>query len=130
MYEATTEDIKITVKPRFVEEQSFPDENYYFWAYTVEIHNLGPDDVQLRSRYWSITDATGHTEEVEGAGVVGKEPWIKPDDSFKYTSGAPLYTPSGVMLGHYMMQSKNGAFFKVDIPPFSLDSPYAERVLN
>ncbi|MEM7618940.1 MAG: Co2+/Mg2+ efflux protein ApaG [Pseudomonadota bacterium] len=130
MYEAITENIKVCVTPQFIEEQSIPDESYFFWAYTVEIYNLGALQVQVRSRFWSITDLTGYTEEIEGPGIVGQEPWIQPSESFVYTSGAPLYTPSGMMVGHYMVQSSKGDFLKVDIPPFSLDSPYGKRILN
>lgn len=130
MYEATTASILVRVEPSFVEEQSSPDENYFFWAYTVEIENLSERSVQLRSRFWSITDSAGHTEEVEGPGVVGKEPVIEPGGSFVYTSGAPLHTPSGVMVGHYVMEAEDGKSFDVEIPAFSLDSPYVQRVLN
>ena len=130
MYEATTNSIRIRVEPSFVEEQSSPDEDYYYWSYEVEIKNLGMGTVQLRSRYWRITDASGYTEEVRGPGVVGKEPHIEPGAAFTYKSGAPLNTPSGVMVGSYMMQSEEGEMFEVEIPAFSLDSPYTDRVLN
>lgn len=130
MYEATTNLIRIRVEPSFVEEQSSPADEYYFWSYEVEIKNMGTQSVQLRSRCWRITDASGYTEEVQGAGVVGQEPIIKPGASFSYKSGAPLYTSSGVMVGTYSMQSETGEFFDVSIPAFSLDSPYAERILN
>ncbi len=130
MYEAITNLIRIRVEPSFIEEQSAPADEYYFWAYEVEIRNMGTQTVQLRSRFWQITDASGYTEEVKGPGVVGQEPFIKPGASFTYKSGAPLYTPSGVMVGSYSMQAEDGEVFEVSIPAFSLDSPYAERVLN
>ncbi len=130
MYEETTNLIRIRIEPSFVEEQSSPSDEYYFWAYEVEIKNLGTQSVQLRSRFWRITDASGYTEEVKGPGVVGQEPIIKPGASFTYKSGAPLYTPSGVMVGTYSMQAETGEIFEVKIPAFSLDSPYTERVLN
>ncbi len=130
MYEETTNLIRIRIEPSFVEEQSSPSDEYYFWAYEVEIKNLGTQSVQLRSRFWRITDASGYTEEDKGPGVVGQEPIIKPGASFTYKSGAPLYTPSGVMVGTYSMQAETGEIFEVKIPAFSLDSPYTERVLN
>ena len=130
MYETITESIKVSVEPLFVEEQSSPDEGYFFWAYKIDIENLSSDPVQLRSRYWLITDASGVTQEVEGAGVVGEEPLIKPGENYSYTSGAPLHTSSGIMRGHYVMQRMNGAKFNIEIPAFSLDSPYSSPVLN
>lgn len=130
MYQTTTRSIRVSVEPAFEEEESSPDESYYFWSYTVEIHNLGEEPVQLRSRYWRITDAAGHIEEVRGAGVVGEEPVIPPGRSYRYTSGAPLPTASGIMVGHYRMESASGETFEVDVPAFSLDSPYARRSVN
>ena len=118
------------VTPDYLEDQSSPDEGHYFWAYTVEIFNDGSETVQLRSRFWRITDANGKTEEVRGAGVVGETPTLEPGDSFSYTSGCPLNTSSGIMLGSYQMAKDNGETFNVDIPAFSLDSPFTERSLN
>ncbi len=130
MYEAVTRGVRVRVTPRFVEEQSNPEENYFFWAYTVDISNEGADTVQLRSRHWRITDATGHTEEVRGAGVVGQTPVIAPGDTFTYTSGCPLSVPSGIMVGSYQMSGPGGARFDIAIPAFSLDSPHAVRTVN
>ena len=90
MYRATTRAIQVTVEPSFVEEESSPEDGRYFWAYTIEIANLGDEVVRLRSRHWRITDANGRTEEVRGAGVVGKQPVLKPGETFAYTSGCPL----------------------------------------
>ena len=129
-YEAVTAGISVRVSPRFMEEESAPDEGRYFWAYTVEISNAGPDTVQLRSRHWRITDGNGRTEEVRGPGVVGKTPVLKPGDSFSYTSGCPLTTPSGIMAGSYQMTKTDGTLFNVTIPAFSLDSPHGRRSLN
>jgi ApaG protein len=86
--------------------------------------------VQLRSRYWLITDAQGQTQEVRGPGVVGEEPVIAPGDCFTYTSGAPLPTASGIMVGSYQMETASGEMFNVDVPAFSLDSPYIRQTLN
>ena len=130
MYRAVTRNIQVTAKPRYVSERSSPDNSYYFWAYTIDIKNLGAEAVQLKTRHWRITDATGKLQEVKGAGVVGEEPVIKPGESFEYTSGVPLQTPSGFMLGTYGMVTDAGERFDIDIPAFSLDSSLSERTLN
>ncbi len=130
MYEATTRAIRIRVTPHYLEEQSSPDDNEFFWAYTVDITNEGEETVQLRSRVWRITDGHGQTEEVRGPGVVGETPTIRPGASFSYTSGCPLRTPSGIMVGSYQMADGNGQLFDVEIPAFSLDSPFAVRSVN
>jgi ApaG protein len=118
------------VKPRFLSERSSPDNGYFFWAYTIEISNLGEETVQLKTRHWRITDATGKQQEVRGAGVVGEQPTLKPGERFEYTSGVPLPTPSGFMAGSYGMVSDAGDRFDIDIPAFSLDCSYAERTIN
>ena len=123
-YEEMTGDIKVRAMPSYLEDQSSPDEGYYFWAYTIEIENQGSETVQLRSRFWRITDANGQVQEVRGVGVVGEEPFIEPGDTYSYTSGAPLPTASGIMEGSYQMQGQAGHLFDVRIPTFSLDSPY------
>ena len=130
MYKSTTRSIEVTVEPTFVESESAPNNNRYFWAYAIEIINNGDEVVQLRSRHWRITDANGHTEEVRGAGVVGKQPVLKPGENFSYTSGCPLSTPSGIMLGTYQMQTDKGEKFSVEVPAFSLDMPDARRTVN
>lgn len=124
MYRATTRNIQVTVEPDFLDEQSEPAEHHYVWAYTIEIENQSPITVQLRHRHWIITDAHGREQEVRGAGVVGEQPILEPGESFQYTSGAPLKTPSGFMRGHYQMQTEAGEVFDVEIPAFSLDSPF------
>jgi ApaG protein len=130
MYEQVTRNIRVRAVPEYVDERSTPEENYYFWAYTIEIANESAEPVQLRSRYWSITDANGHREEVRGPGVVGETPVIEPGKSFTYTSGCPLRTPSGLMVGSYAMTREGGEVFEVAIPAFSLDSPYSRPRLN
>jgi ApaG protein len=130
MYEAVTQGIRIKVTPEYLEEQSSPDESYFFWAYTIEISNEGTTTAQLKTRHWRITDANGKTEEVRGPGVVGKTPVLEPGQSFTYTSGCPLTTPSGIMVGSYQMQRKDGTLFNVPIPAFSLDSPFVARSVN
>jgi ApaG protein len=130
MYEAVTRGIRVRVTPQFLERESAPEERRYLWAYTIDIRNEGSETVELRSRHWRITDATGRTEEVRGPGVVGQTPVLAPGASFRYTSGCPLPTPSGIMAGSYQMRSAAGELFQVTIPAFSLDSPHAERSLN
>ncbi len=130
MYEAVTQGIRIRVSPHYMEEQSRPEEGYYFWAYTVDIMNEGDGTVQLRSRVWRITDSRGRTEEVRGPGVVGETPVLAPGMAFTYTSGCPLPTPSGIMVGSYQMAREDGQLFDVAIPAFSLDSPFAIRSVN
>jgi ApaG protein len=130
MYEAVTRGIRIRVTPQYLEEESAPDERRYLWAYTIDISNEGGETVQLRSRHWRITDADGRTEEVRGPGVVGQTPVIQPGASFSYTSGCPLGTPSGIMVGSYQMTTEAGELFNVAVPAFSLDSPHARRSLN
>jgi ApaG protein len=130
MYRTVTQGVQVTVEPRFVAEESQPDDGRWFWAYQIEIRNLGGEEVRLRARHWRITDATGRTQEVRGAGVVGEQPLLKPGQAFTYTSGCPLPTPSGIMVGSYRMEGESGAEFDVAIPAFSLDSPDEARTLN
>ena len=130
MYRAVTHSIEVTVKPQFVADRSSPKNNYYFWAYTIEIANRGSETVQLKTRHWRITDAHGRMQEVRGAGVVGEEPTLEPGESFEYTSGVPLPTPSGFMVGAYGMVSARGERFEIAVPAFSLDSPDLARVIN
>jgi ApaG protein len=130
MYSAVSNNIRVTVEPKFLVEQSEPDDDVYFWAYTIEIANGGETSVQLTHRHWKIVDANGRREEVQGPGVVGEQPTLKPGESFRYTSGCPLATPSGIMVGTYRMVDETGRVFEVEIPAFSLDSPYAKRVVN
>jgi ApaG protein len=129
-YEATTHGVTVKVVPSFLEDDSAPVRDYYFWAYSVEITNVGRQRVQLLSRHWKITDSAGRVQEVRGEGVVGEQPILEPGESFRYTSGAPLRTPSGIMLGWYQMEAADGETFDVVIPPFSLDSPYSASRLN
>lgn len=130
MYNKTTQDITVSVEPVYLEDQSFPRENHFFWAYRVCIKNESARTVCLRARYWKITDSNGITQEVEGDGVVGEQPVLGPGEAFEYTSGTPLNTPSGIMVGSYRMEAGEDGEFKVDIPAFSLDSPYQSSVIH
>lgn len=130
MYCTSTHDIEVAVEPRFLEEHSDPSERRWVWAYTVEVRNNSGQPVRLRARHWRITDANGQTEEVRGPGVVGEQPIIAPGRSYRYTSGCPLTTPSGIMVGEYEMEGSDGDRFEVAIPAFSLDVPDEPRALN
>ncbi len=130
MYKARTENIEVTVEPRFMADRSDPRAGRYFWAYTVEISNHSPRTIQLVARHWRITDARGKLEEVRGEGVVGEQPILRGGDIYKYTSGCPLTTPSGIMAGAYRMVDEGGNAFEVEIPAFSLDTPDTRRSLN
>jgi ApaG protein len=130
MYRAVTRKIEVTVTPRFISERSSPTNGYYFWAYTIDIANRGEETVQLKTRHWRITDALGRLQEVKGPGVVGETPVLKPGESFEYTSGVPLPTPSGFMVGTYGMETQSGEPFDIEIPAFSLDTPSSGRTVN
>jgi ApaG protein len=130
MYQAITRDVCVTVEPQYLSDRSDPEKRQYFWAYTVEIENRGRSAVQLKRRHWIITDGRGNRHEVKGPGVVGEEPIIEPGESFRYTSGCPLDTPDGFMVGTYDMIDDDGTMFIVQIPAFSLDSPASQRTLN
>jgi ApaG protein len=129
-YETVTHGIRVTVTPHYLQDRSDPGQSRYFWAYAVEITNLSQQTVQLRSRYWRITDGAGRVQEVRGPGVVGEEPVILPGDSYEYTSGCPLTTPSGFMVGSYQVETARGEALTVEIPAFSLDLPEPRRVFN
>ncbi len=126
VYNQTSHDIRVTVSPSFLIDQSDPDQNIYVWAYHVIIENLGNDTVQLMTRHWRITNALGELQEVRGDGVIGEQPVLAPGDNFEYTSGCPLATSSGFMTGSYQMKAGDGSMFDADIPTFSLDSPYGQ----
>jgi ApaG protein len=130
MYSETTLGIEITVEPEFMADQSEPSEGRWFWAYTIRIQNNGSRTVRLMHRHWRITDANGRLEEVKGPGVVGEQPILSPGQSFSYTSGCPLPTASGIMVGSYRFVDDKGEAFDVAIPAFSLDSPQTRRSLN
>lgn len=130
MYSSTTRSIRVSVEPIFLDDQSSPSDDHYVWAYQVRIENDGSETVQLLNRHWRITDAQGRMQEVKGEGVVGEQPTLQPGQAFEYTSGTPLGTPSGIMVGSYEMETATGERFEIAIPAFSLDSPYQARQLN
>jgi ApaG protein len=117
----------VSVRSYFLADQSRPDDNHFVWAYRVRIENEGVAPVKLLRRTWHITDARGRTQSVHGPGVVGEQPLLDPGQSFEYTSGTPLDTPSGFMVGTYHMTNpSSGEDFDVAVPAFSLDSPHQD----
>ena len=130
MYTATTRGICVTVNPQYLPDQSDPTKSQFVWAYQVRIENRGDETVQLRSRHWKITDKHGRLQEIKGSGVVGEQPVLKPGETYEYTSGCPLGTPSGIMVGSYEMSTTGGERFDIEIPAFSLDSPYDNAAIN
>ena len=123
--EAVTNNVRVEVESQYAAERSQPFQSEWFFYYTIRITNEGEQTVQLLSRHWIITDATGHVEEVKGPGVVGEQPVLAPGESFQYTSGCPLKTSTGVMRGTYqMVVTDGGGHFDVEIAPFALHEPY------
>ncbi|HEY8551603.1 MAG TPA: Co2+/Mg2+ efflux protein ApaG [Vicinamibacterales bacterium] len=122
--EAVTRDIRVSVESQYSPGHSVPSRAQWFFLYTVRIANEGDETVQLVSRHWIITDASGHVEEVRGLGVVGQQPVLEPGDAFEYTSGCPLTTPFGSMRGTYQMINGRGEQFDIEIAPFTLEAPY------
>jgi ApaG protein len=124
-----TENIEVVVRPQFSEEQSQPEKNKYFWTYAVEITNHR-DDTRAAAAVATgrSPTATATRQDVRGPGVVGEQPVLKPGETFRYTSGCPLTTPQGIMVGSYQMARGNGDLFEVQIPAFSLDSPHETRL--
>ena len=120
---------QVDVQPEYLPEQSSPEQGLYSFAYTITITNSGQVPAQLISRHWLITNAHGQVEEVKGLGVVGHQPLLKPGESFEYTSGCRLRTPSGSMQGSYFCVAEDGERFEVDIPAFVLDDG-SRRVLH
>lgn len=123
--EAVTRGIRITIQSAYVPERSDPENDQWFFIYTVRISNEGSETAQLVSRHWIITDANGHVHEVKGPGVVGEQPVLKSGESFEYTSACPLETSFGTMHGTYRMVVNNGDGFDATIAPFSLGEPHA-----
>jgi len=122
--EAVTGNVRVEVQSEFYAPQSRPFQQEWLFHYTVRITNERTERVQLLSRHWIITDAAGHTEEVVGEGVVGKQPELAPGESFQYTSRCLLKTWTGVMRGTYQMVTMDGEHFDVEIAPFALHGPY------
>ncbi|MGE5813832.1 MAG: Co2+/Mg2+ efflux protein ApaG [Acidobacteriota bacterium] len=122
--EAVTRGVRVRVKSTYDGDRSRPSQGQWFFLYTIRITNEGTETVQLLTRHWIITDATGHIEEVRGPGVVGEQPTLEPGESFEYTSGCPLTTPFGTMKGTYQMVTSGGERFDAQIAEFELSEPY------
>ena len=122
--EAITRGVRVRVEPQFDPDNSLPDQNRWFFRYTVTIANEGTETVQLLTRHWIITDAEGRVEEVRGPGVVGHQPTLLPRQSFQYTSGCPLTTSFGLMRGTFQMRTAAGELFDAEIAAFELSEPY------
>jgi ApaG protein len=112
----------VKVRPRYLADQSKPDQGLYFFAYTISIRNTGQVAAQLISRTWNVNDAHGHTEKVKGLGVVGQQPLLQPGETFEYTSGTRLRTATGTMHGSFFCVAEDGEKFDVDVPMFVLDA--------
>lgn len=123
--EAVTQGVRVRVESHYDPTRSRPNQQQWFFLYTIHISNEGSETVQLISRHWIITDANGKVEEVRGPGVVGEQPVLAPGQSFEYTSGCPLTTPFGTMHGAYQMITKTGEQFEAQIAPFTLSEPHA-----
>tara|TARA_B110000495_G_scaffold103421_1_gene89340 strand:- start:253 stop:684 length:432 start_codon:yes stop_codon:yes gene_type:complete len=129
-YTKITKNIRVSVRTDFLDDQSDSESKIWVWSYHILIENNGNDIVQLVDRYWKITDETGQIKEVKGSGVIGRQPSIKPGESFEYSSGTPLNKPSGFMFGNYRMINENNESFFIDVPLFSLDIPVIKKILN
>lgn len=127
MSNQTEHQIRVEVETDFIPAQSDPDNERYVFAYTITIHNEGQVPARLLARHWVITDANGRVQEVEGEGVVGEQPYLRPGEAFQYTSGTMIGTPVGTMQGSYHLVADDGAAFDAPIAPFTLAAP---RVLH
>lgn len=123
--ENSTYNMHIDVQPRYVPEQSSPDDDRYVFAYQVTITNKGTIAAQVVSRHWVIKNADGQVEEVSGLGVVGRQPFLQPGQQFEYTSGCPLNTASGSMRGSFFCVAEDGERFDAPVLPFELFIPKA-----
>ncbi|PRQ06774.1 Co2+/Mg2+ efflux protein ApaG [Enhygromyxa salina] len=123
--QAVTRNIRVSVHAHYIEQRSRPEDGLWFFAYRVELENVGDETTQLISRHWVITDGEGRVEEVRGPGVIGEQPVLAPGDKFHYTSACPLPTSFGTMHGSYQMVTSEGDRFDAKIAPFSLSLPHA-----
>jgi ApaG protein len=114
--------ILVEVQPRYLPEQSAPAQGRFAFAYTVTIRNTGSVAAQLIARSWNVNDASGHTERIKGLGVIGQQPLLQPGQTFEYTSGTHLRTPTGTMHGSYFFVAEDGERFDADVPMFVLDA--------
>ena len=129
-YTQETHDVCVTVMPFFLEEASRHEDYLYMWAYQVTIQNNRDTDIHLRRRHWRIINANGKIQEVRGVGVLGVQPVLPAGHTYDYASGVALTTPSGIMSGTYYLETSSHEWLTVEIPSFSLDSPYQKILLN
>jgi ApaG protein len=129
-YQHTSHGVTVRVEVDFIPQDKGSGNERYLWAYHITLINGSDETVQLKTRHWTIVDALGRVQTVDGPGVVGETPVLKPGQAYTYSSGCPLSTPSGTMSGHYMFETPDGRPLKIIIPAFSLDLPDARRVLN
>lgn len=122
--------IHITSDPVYLEEESSPVKDQFVWAYHITIKNTSDLAIKVCRRHWLITESRGVHQEIVGDGIVGQEPVLQPGESFFYTSGTLLSSPSGMMEGNYEMECEEGYRFRVPIPPFSLDSPHEKSLVH
>ena len=125
MIKTNSKSVSVEVSPNYLPSRSDLSKPIFFFAYSIKIKNFSGETIQIRSRYWNITDGNGNVEEIRGPGVVGKQPFIKSGDEFEYTSYCPLPTNFGVMHGHFEMVGDNGKKFKAKIDPFRLSIPHS-----
>ena len=118
-------DIEVRVRTNYMETQSVPLDHRYVYTYTITIANNGATPAQLISRHWRITDANEKLQEVQGMGVVGEQPHLRPGESYTYTSGVILETETGLMEGTYHMRADDGAMFDAPIPTIAFVPPHA-----
>ncbi len=129
-FERTTDDIRVSVMPIFMDEESKPEKHFYLWAYQVRIENLSKTPITILDRQWHVIDAMGGTKDISGPGVFKEKTALSPGDSFEYTNTIPLSTTSGFITGTYALETTPGTFTEISAPVFSLDSPYQSKTLN
>jgi len=117
--------IEVNVETHYIEEQSSPEDERFVFSYTITINNTGKVGARLLTRHWIINDANGNVQEVHGEGVVGEQPYLRPGESFEYTSGTVMETPVGSMEGSYQLVTDDGQAFDAEIPAFTLSLPHA-----
>ncbi len=122
-YAAETRGIVVRVVVNYLPEQSEPARDRWFWSYHIRIENEGDMAVQLLTRHWEISDARGAVHYVDGEGVIGEQPVIRPGGSYDYVSGCPLTTTSGAMVGSFQMIGEDGSRFDIAVPRFDLATP-------
>lgn len=131
MYKKVTHGISVEIEVFFLTKQAKDNEELYVWAYKASIKNERDESIRIKDRHWHVTDIMGNSKDMHGEGIIGEHPLIKPNDSYEYMSGVPLFSPSGIMVGKYTIETEDSKkILDISIPAFSLDSPYQEPVIN